>query len=76
MMGSLHLEKKGIPVLAIVESFKLNSTMSVLFRIVIRLDSIIDEFVFTYTILDSDISNTILKTPDDLGRIIIQSYCS
>lgn len=75
MMRSLPLEKKSKCVLAIVKSFKLNSTISVLSS-VIHHDSIIDEFVFGCIILDSDISNIILKIPYDLGRTIITRYYS
>jgi endonuclease V-like protein UPF0215 family len=45
-MRSLHLEKKGLRGLAIAESFRQNSTKSVLAGVVMRRDFIIDGFVF------------------------------
>ena len=41
-MRSLHLEKKGLRGLAIAESFRQNSTKSVLAGVVMRRDFIID----------------------------------
>jgi len=68
-MRSLHLEKKGIRGLAIAESFRPRSTMSVLSGIVMRRDFIIDDFVFGHTTLEGDdATDMILKMYDDLGR--------
>ena len=69
MMRSLHLEKKGIRGLAIAESFTPDSTMSILSGIVMRMDFIIDDFVFGRTTLKgNDATDVILKMYYDLGR--------
>lgn len=68
-MRSLHLEKKGIRGLAIAESFKPNSTMSILSGIVMRRDFMIDDFVFGYTTLEgNDATDMILKMYEKLDR--------
>jgi len=68
-MTSLHLEKKGLRGLAIAESFKPNSTTSVLSGIVMRRDFIIDDFVFGKTTLEgNDATDMILKMYKNLQR--------
>ena len=68
-MRSLHLEKKGLRGLAVAESFRQNSTKSVLAGVVMRRDFVIDGFVFGSTTLEGDdATDTILKMYDDLQR--------
>ena len=68
-MRSLHLEKKGLRGLAIAESFRQNSTKSVLAGVVMRRDFVIDGFVFgSATLEGDDATDAILKMYDDLQR--------
>ncbi|RMW37462.1 MAG: DUF99 family protein [Nitrosopumilus sp.] len=68
-MRSLHLEKKGLRGLAIAESFRQNSTKSVLAGVVMRRDFVIDGFVFGGATLEGDdATDSILKMYDDLQR--------
>jgi uncharacterized protein len=53
-MRNLHLEKKGLRGLAIAESFTQNSKKSILAGIVMRLDFVIDGFVFGKATLEGD----------------------
>lgn len=68
-MRSLHLEKKGLRCLAIAESFRQNSTKSILSGIVMRRDFLIDGFVFGNATLEgNDATDAILKMYYDLNR--------
>jgi endonuclease V-like protein UPF0215 family len=68
-MRSLHLEKKGIRCLAIAESFRQNSTKSILSGIVMRRDFLIDGFVFGNATLEgNDATDAILKMYYELNR--------
>ena len=68
-MRSLHLEKKGLRGLAIAESFRQNSTKSVLAGVVMRRDFVIDGFVFgSATLEGDDATDAILNMYDDLQR--------
>jgi hypothetical protein len=68
-MRSLHLEKKGLRGLAIAESFRQNSTKSILSGVVMRRDFVIDGFVFGRTTLDGDdATDVILQMYEDLKR--------
>ena len=68
-MRSLHLEKKGLRGLAIAESFRQNSTKSILAGVVMRRDFVIDGFIFgSATLEGNDATDTILKMYDDLQR--------
>ena len=68
-MRSLHLEKKGLRGLAIAESFRQNSSKSVLAGVVMRRDFVIDGFVFgSATLEGNDATGAILKMYDDLKR--------
>ncbi|ABX12529.1 DUF99 family protein [Nitrosopumilus maritimus] len=68
-MRSLHLEKKGLRGLAIAESFRQNSTKSVLAGVVMRRDFVIDGFVFGNATLEgNDATDAILRMCDDLKR--------
>ncbi len=68
-MRSLHLEKKGLRCLAIAESFRQNSTKSILSGIVMRKDFLIDGFVFGNATLEgNDATDAILKMYYELNR--------
>jgi len=68
-MRPLHLEKKGLRGLAIAESFRQNSTKSILSGVVMRRDFVIDGFVFGRTTLDGDdATDVILHMYEDLKR--------
>lgn len=68
-MRLLHLEKKGLRGLAIAESFRQNSSKSILSGIVMRRDFVIDGFVFGSTKIDGDdATEAILKMYDNLKR--------
>jgi hypothetical protein len=68
-MRPLHLEKKGLRGLAIAESFRQNSTKSILSGVVMRRDFVIDGFVFGQTTLDGDdATDVILQMYEDLKR--------
>ncbi len=68
-MRPLHLEKKGLRGLAIAESFRQNSSKSILSGVVMRRDFVIDGFVFGRTTLDGDdATDVILQMYDDLKR--------
>ena len=68
-MRSLHLEKKGLRCLAIAESFRQNSTKSILSGIVMRRDFLIDGFVFGNATLEgNDATDAILKMYYELNR--------
>jgi hypothetical protein len=68
-MRPLHLEKKGLRGLAIAESFRQNSTKSILSGVVMRRDFVIDGFVFGRTTLDGDdATDVILQMYEDLKR--------
>ncbi len=65
----LHVEKKGLRCLAIAESFRQNSTKSIIAGIVMRKDFVIDGFGFGTTTLDGDdATDAILKLYEDLKR--------
>ena len=66
---NFHLGKKGLRGLAIAESFRQNSTRSVLSGIVIRQDFVIDGFVFgRATIEGNDATDSILEMYEKLNR--------
>ena len=66
---NLHLEKKGLRGLAIAESFRQNSTRSVLSGIVMRQDYVIDGFVFGHATLEgNDATDSILQMYKKLNR--------
>ena len=68
-MRPLHLEKKGLRGLAIAESFRQNSSKSILSGIVMRRDFVIDGFVFGTSTLDGDdATDSILKMYENLNR--------
>ena len=68
-MRPLHLEKKGLRGLAIAESFRQNSSKSILSGVVMRRDFVIDGFVFGRTTLDGDdATDVILQMYEDLKR--------
>ena len=68
-MRNLHLEKKGLRGLAIAESFRQNSTMSIFSGIVMRQDFVIDGFVFGEATLEGDdATDVILKMFKKLQR--------
>src|SRR5574341_899977 len=68
-MHHLHIEKKGLRGLAIAESFKENEKISHLAGVVMRLDFIIDGFVFGYsTIEGNDATDAILQMHQKLNR--------
>jgi endonuclease V-like protein UPF0215 family len=68
-MRPLHLEKKGLRGLAIAESFRQNSTKSILSGVVMRRDFVIDGFIFGRTTLDGDdATDVILQMYEDLKR--------
>ena len=66
---NFHLEKKGLRGLAIAESFKQNSTRSILSGIVMRQDFVIDGFVFGGATLEgNDATDSILHMYEKLNR--------
>ena len=68
-MRPLHLEKKGLRGLAIAESFRQNSSKSILSGIVMRRDFVIDGFVFGSSTIDGDdATDSILKMYEYLNR--------
>lgn len=71
-MRSLHLEKKGLRGLAIAESFRQNSTRSILSGLVMRRDFVIDGFVFgSATLEGNDATDQILHMYEELSRFDI-----
>ena len=68
-MRSLHLEKKGLRGLAIAESFRQNSTRSILSGLIMRRDFVIDGFVFgSATLEGNDTTDQILHMYEELCR--------
>ena len=68
-MRHLHLEKKGLRGLAIAESFRQNSSQSVLAGVVMRRDFVIDGFVFGHaTLSGDDATDEILRMYEKLER--------
>ena len=68
-MRRLHLEKKGLRGLAIAESFRPNTTKSILCGIVMRRDFIVDGVVFgETTIKGDDATEKILQMFEELDR--------
>ena len=68
-MRSLHLEKKGLRGLAIAESFRQNSTRSILSGLIMRRDFVIDGFVFgSATLEGNDATDQILHMYEELSR--------
>ncbi len=68
-MRSLHLEKKGLRGLAIAESFRQNSTRSILSGLIMRRDFVIDGFVFgSATLEGNDVTDQILHMYEELHR--------
>ena len=68
-MRRLHLEKKGLRGLAIAESFRPNTTKSILCGIVMRRDFIVDGVVFgETTIKGDDATEKILQMFKELDR--------
>ena len=66
---NFHLEKNGLRGLAIAESFRQNSTRSVLSGIVMRQDFVIDGFVFGGATLEgNDATDSILQMYEILDR--------
>ncbi len=71
-MRSLHLEKKGLRGLAIAESFRQNSTRSILSGLIMRRDFVIDGFVFgSATLEGNDATDQILHMYEELSRFDI-----
>jgi uncharacterized protein len=71
-MRSLHLEKKGLRGLAIAESFRQNSTRSILSGLIMRKDFVIDGFVFgSATLEGNDATDQILHMYEELSRFDI-----
>ena len=71
-MRSLHLEKKGLRGLAIAESFRQNSTRSILSGLIMRRDFVIDGFIFGSTTLEgNDATDQILHMYEELSRFDI-----
>lgn len=71
-MRSLHLEKKGLRGLAIAESFRQNSTRSILSGLIMRRDFVIDGFVFgSATLEGNDTTDQILHMYEELSRFDI-----
>lgn len=71
-MRSLHLEKKGLRGLAIAESFRQNSTRSILSGLIMRRDFVIDGFVFgSATLEGNDATDQILHMYEELCRFDI-----
>ncbi|MBI2111122.1 MAG: DUF99 family protein [Nitrosarchaeum sp.] len=71
-MRSLHLEKKGLRGLAITESFRQNSTRSILSGLIMRRDFVIDGFVFgSATLEGNDATDQILHMYEELSRFDI-----
>jgi endonuclease V-like protein UPF0215 family len=68
-MRRLHLEKKGLRGLAIAESFRPNTTKSILCGIVMRRDFIVDGVIFgETTIKGDDATEKILQMFKELDR--------
>ncbi|MCE9617628.1 MAG: DUF99 family protein [Nitrosarchaeum sp.] len=68
-MRSLHLEKKGLRGLAIAESFRQNSTRSILSGLIMRRDFVIDGFIFgSATLEGNDTTDQILHMYEELCR--------
>jgi len=68
-MNALHLEKKGLRCLAITESFKQNSTRSILSGLIMRNDLVLDGFVFgSATLKGNDATDQILHMYKELQR--------
>jgi len=68
-MRSIHLEKKGLRGLAIAESFRQNSERSILSGLVMRMDFVIDGFVFGSAALEgNDATDQILHMYKELCR--------
>lgn len=68
-MRALHLEKKGLRGLAIAESFRQNSTRSILSGLIMRRDFVIDGFVFgSATLEGNDATDQILHMYEELSR--------
>ena len=68
-MRSLHLEKKGLRGLAIAESFRQNSTRSILSGLIMRRDFVVDGFVFgSATLEGNDATDQILHMYEELCR--------
>ncbi|TAK29313.1 MAG: DUF99 family protein [Nitrosarchaeum sp.] len=71
-MRSLHLEKRGLRGLAIAESFRQNSTRSILSGLIMRRDFVIDGFVFgSATLEGNDATDQILHMYEELSRFDI-----
>jgi len=68
-MRHLHLEKKGLRGLAIAESFRQNSSKSILSGVVMRQDFVIDGFVTGNATLEgNDATDEILRMYEKLDR--------
>jgi len=68
-MRSLHLEKRGLRGLSIAESFRQNSSKSIFAGIVMRLDFVIDGFIFgSATLEGDDATDTVLEMYNKLQR--------
>ncbi len=68
-MNHIRLEKKGLRGLAIAESFREDSTVSILAGVVMRRDFVIDGFVFGQTVLEGDdATDVIISMYEKLAR--------